>query len=171
MVQPASEPSAAVHPLDALSSDEIRRAAATARKALQQSIETSVQLRFVSITLLEPDQRELAKFEAANGDAVPLAREAEVTVITPETGLAYVVIVTLAQGSTDAADEVKKCTELPPGTQPCFTPDDCLLAEEIVKADVYFQVRSLPLPCSNQVCHQRAAATLKLRTRRSSIQV
>jgi primary-amine oxidase len=92
----------------------------------------------VSITLREPIKSALSAYEAATGDAPLPPRVAEAILITPETGLAYVVLVTLPASAEE--DAVAECTQLPPGTQPLFTPDDCILAEDIVKADAGVQV-------------------------------
>lgn len=123
------------HPLDPLTATEIRCAAAAARSALPVSTTAP---RFVSITLREPIKSALNAYDAAPGDAPLPPRVAEAILITPETGLAYVVLVTLSATEEDA---VAECTQLPPGTQPLFTPDDCILAEDIVKADAGVQVR------------------------------
>ena len=54
-------------------------------------------------------------------------RAAEVLVLNTQTGIATEVIVNLPNSS------ILKYVDLPPGTQPMLTPDDCFLAENIVK--------------------------------------
>lgn len=131
-------PAAARHPLDPLSATEIRRAAAVARSALPASTTAP---RFVSVSLREPVKSALGAYEAAaTGDAPLPPRVAEAILIAPETGLAYVVLVALALPASADEDACTACTQLPRGTQPMFTPDDNLLAEEIVKADAGVQV-------------------------------
>eukprot|EP00190_Bangiopsis_sp_CCMP1999_P001211 CAMPEP_0198738258 /NCGR_PEP_ID=MMETSP1475-20131203/68278_1 /TAXON_ID= ORGANISM="Unidentified sp., Strain CCMP1999" /NCGR_SAMPLE_ID=MMETSP1475 /ASSEMBLY_ACC=CAM_ASM_001111 /LENGTH=654 /DNA_ID=CAMNT_0044502131 /DNA_START=59 /DNA_END=2023 /DNA_ORIENTATION=- len=109
------------HPLDQLDSQEIAIAAEAAREDFHQE-----EIRFNTITLLEPDKAEVAEFEA-KGTSVD--RLATVVILTPASSRCYELVVALNTG------EVTKKVELPRGTQPPFTPDDCLLAEEIVKSD------------------------------------
>ena len=144
MVVPADCLTQDKHPLDGLSSEEVRRAAAATRNC--KALASKSELRFVSVTLLEPSRPALQKFnEAVASGADPAhalpPRIAEVILITPETGLAHVAHVQLAAGG-QAADELLKCEQQAPGAQPCFMPDDCLLAEEIAKADPELQVRT-----------------------------
>ena len=54
-------------------------------------------------------------------------RAAEVLVLNTQTGIATEVILNLPNNS------ILKYVDLPPGTQPMLTPDDCFLAENIVK--------------------------------------
>lgn len=112
------------HPLDQLDSAEIRTAASAVRESFADDF-----IRFSYITLSEPPKKQLAKFRA--GD-VELPRYAHVCVMVPATGLAHEILVALPSG------EVHSRVELPPGTQPVFTPDDGSRAEEIVKKDAAF---------------------------------
>eukprot|EP00188_Purpureofilum_apyrenoidigerum_P006075 Plantae.Rhodophyta-Purpureofilum_apyrenoidigerum.ctg8779.p1 GENE.Plantae.Rhodophyta-Purpureofilum_apyrenoidigerum.ctg8779~~Plantae.Rhodophyta-Purpureofilum_apyrenoidigerum.ctg8779.p1 ORF type:complete len:649 (+),score=102.63 Plantae.Rhodophyta-Purpureofilum_apyrenoidigerum.ctg8779:157-2103(+) len=112
------------HPLDPLDAEEIIAAAETVRQGFKE------ELRFNTITLREPGKQEVANFEK-KGSSV--SRSATVVVLTPRNSRCYELVVSL-----DVKEIVEK-TELPLGTQPPFTPDDCFLAEEIVKSDVKVQ--------------------------------
>lgn len=74
-------------------------------------------LRFVCISLREQQQQQ--------------HREAEVITVEPETGAAKEYVVSLLP---PAEAKVISVIELPLGTQPMLTPDDCFLAEEIVQS-------------------------------------
>jgi primary-amine oxidase len=79
-----------VHPLDPLTADEIRRAVELVRA------ERSGTLRFVSVSLNEPDKRHLATWP--NG---PIARKAEVVALQPVEESAFEAVVDLDAGSVE----------------------------------------------------------------------
>jgi primary-amine oxidase len=76
-------------------------------------------IRFVAVNFAEPNH-------SAATTAEP--RHAEVIVLTPQTGIASELLVNLDTST------VAKRVDLPKGLQPSLTPDDCNLAEAIVKA-------------------------------------
>ena len=117
-----------MHPLDQLSAEEIQQAVSLARTTLQADAATK--LRFVAVTLAEPNKAELEGFAR---DGVAPSRAAECVVLLPATGVARELVLDLATGAV-----VREKT-LPAGTQPMFSPDDCSLAEAIVKADAGVQ--------------------------------
>lgn len=143
----------ASHPLDQLSASEIKAACTAVQQCLAQlpySSEvkpcTSQALRFNVITLAEPPKRELLAF-ISNGknqvgdekEAAPRPqRRAQVIFMVPSSGAAYEAIVELTHGDDKGAElkgDISNCEILPAGSQPLLTPDDCNLAERIVKAD------------------------------------
>lgn len=100
-----------IHPLDPLSSSEMRRAATAARSAIPTSPESSTPPRFSYITLHEPEKAELAVWSAdcerssveaaehSSTDAAivaPPARIAEAVLVVPATGLAHQLLVQLS---------------------------------------------------------------------------
>eukprot|EP00172_Hildenbrandia_rubra_P001015 Plantae.Rhodophyta-Hildenbrandia_rubra.ctg16062.p1 GENE.Plantae.Rhodophyta-Hildenbrandia_rubra.ctg16062~~Plantae.Rhodophyta-Hildenbrandia_rubra.ctg16062.p1 ORF type:complete len:673 (-),score=115.48 Plantae.Rhodophyta-Hildenbrandia_rubra.ctg16062:3524-5542(-) len=126
------------HPLDQLTSDEIRIVASS----VIRSFPDDIQIRFNSITLHEPSKDLLTAFEehysdngnpVANGGESTVPREADVVLLIPQTGRAWEVKVSLPNGEVVSRVELKK------GIQPPFTIDDCLLAEKIVKDDMEVQ--------------------------------
>jgi primary-amine oxidase len=100
------DPVPATHPLHSLTPSEI----VTAAFLVKGSIDNA---RFVAVSLKE----HVAK------------RCAEVVVLNSKTGIASELTVDL----DDSA--ITERTDLPRGTQPLLTPDDCFLAESIVKKD------------------------------------
>jgi primary-amine oxidase len=117
------KPAVAAHPLDQLSPAEISAAAAAVVATFSDD-----PVRFSFITLREPPKAQLATFYASEDPSSTLPqRVAEAAFVVPRTGLAYEARVALPHG------ELLSKTELPPGTQPVLTPDDCDLAESIVK--------------------------------------
>lgn len=112
------QPTDTAHPLDPLSAEEIRAAAATL-KASQAAADS---FRFVAINLREPDKKVLK----AEG-AVP--REAESVLIDRATGTAYEARVDL-----DAA-AVTSWRQVPLGGQPPVMLDEFAEAEENCKKD------------------------------------
>lgn len=118
------------HPLDQLTCEEITHAADIARKIVGSDGATKI--RFVAISLAEPTKAELAAFDAGAGTP---ARAAECVLMLPDAGETRELTVDLA------SSQVSKAKVLPAGTIAMFTPDDCFLAERIVKADA--GVRSL----------------------------
>jgi hypothetical protein len=114
---------------DPLLSDEITRASDAVRKYVGLSPdETAHNLRFVSISLLEPP-----KADYINGVKTP--RQAECITLNPLTGIAsnYTVHLSDNLNANDAA-KVSASIDYPKGTQPLFTPEDCDLAETIVQS-------------------------------------
>jgi primary-amine oxidase len=106
------------HPLHSLTPKEITQAASVVKDRFQNN----PCLRFVAITLLENNHRTNPNSNGSN-----CIRAAEVLVLNTQTGIATEVIVNLLNSS------ILKYVDLPPGTQPMLTPDDCFLAENIVK--------------------------------------
>lgn len=95
-------------------------------------------LRFNYITLAEPPKAALLAY--LSGDAPAPARVAEVLFSLPSRGASFKAFVHLRgsnnpTGNVDAAATVSSCDPIPDGCQPLFSPDDCALAESIVKAD------------------------------------
>ena len=110
------------HPLDPLSPAEIGIASSIVKRHVGLTPDNIVQsLRFVAVSLLEPPKKEYIA-----GNASP--RRAEVITLNPTTGLAAEYVVNL---DTELVDTIN---ELPWGTQPMLTPEDCDLAEAIVKS-------------------------------------
>jgi len=110
-----SDPTPATHSLHSLTPSEILRASSI----VKDKFSSDASLRFVAITLAEPKK--------AEGNSVKTNRAAEVLVLDPKTGLATELTVNLLD------DSIAKTMQLPSGVQPMFTPDDCFLAEQIVK--------------------------------------
>mmetsp|Transcript_2244 Transcript_2244/g.3852 ORF Transcript_2244/g.3852 Transcript_2244/m.3852 type:complete len:706 (-) Transcript_2244:194-2311(-) len=132
------------HPLDPLHGEEIRRAAKCTQTKIQD-LYGNVVLRFSTITLLEPNRTDLNGNESKNQKDVD--RVAEVVVMVPSTGRTHKLTVKLGSFEStsfnhrDVPPEVLSHVELPLGIQPCFTPEDCFLAEDIVKRDEEVQKR------------------------------
>lgn len=101
------------HPTDPLTSVEIRQAADLCRKHFD-----TVSIRYNTISLAEPCL-----------DSPPSSRLASVILLFPEEAVAHNVLVDLT------ASRVLTVQSLNNGQQPPFSPDDCLLAEAIVKGD------------------------------------
>jgi len=134
------------HPLDPLDAAEVRAAAAACRAAFPVGA-----VRFCTISLREPAKADLTAYADAAAAAAaaaaataaappsPPPRVAEVLLLTPATGRAHRLAVGLTatggDGGGGASAVVASREELPAGTQPSFSPEDCTLAEEIVKAD------------------------------------
>lgn len=117
---------AAVHPLDPLSADEVTKASAAVRTFLgTPSDDAGTTLRFVSVSLSEPPKKEYLA-------GIKTPRKAEIVALNPSTGIGAEYEVNLESG------EVVYSQDLPPGVQPLLTPEDCFLAEEIVKSDPEF---------------------------------
>ena len=101
---------------------------------------SSPSLRFVAISLLEPSTTELQSYEEAPASSKPpLPRQAEVVTLNSKTGLAAEHIVELYKDDKSLTAKRISFVELPPGTQPMFTPDDCDLAEQIVLKSSWVQ--------------------------------
>lgn len=108
------EPQRSTSYLDALNPNEIAAASSAVKKYMSSSGVDN--LRFVAVSLKEP-QPKLQESPK---------RQAEVLVLSSDTGIATEIIV---QG-----DEVISSKDLPLGTQPLLTPSDCDLAETIAKS-------------------------------------
>ena len=119
------------HPLDPLTSEEIKCTSTTVKEYLEKSKNQhgpKQSIRFVSVSLCEPDKKDLLKYQS-NQEEVKLARKAEV--VTLINGICSEWIVDISS-LKDA--HVIHHIDLPTGTQPLYSPDDCDLAEEIVKS-------------------------------------
>lgn len=116
-----------MHPLDPLSSSEIKAVAAAIRKyAESQSVSN---IRFNVITLKEPAKKALVAYEKdATGSTPPPPRQAFVILQMPPQGGAVEAVVDLATATVSSWTKKE-------GIQPLATPDDCFDAEEIVKSD------------------------------------
>ena len=121
------------HPLDDLTAAEMTAAASTVKSDLlstSEDVDESHEIRFSYVTLAEPAKAAMRAYLAGEGP-VP-ARQAEViATIVPKMD-AYVFVVNLGEDGASVASK----SLVPEGCQPLFSPDDCFLAEEIVKADV-----------------------------------
>ena len=122
------------HPFDPLTGDEIRQVSSIVLAHLNLTPVDNVvhELRFIAISLLEPPKREYVNWMTTNSTAA-LPRHAEVVALNPTTG-----IVTELQVSLDE-EVVVKHEELPKGTQPLLTPEDCDLAEAIAQSSKELQ--------------------------------
>lgn len=119
--------SGGAHPLDPLSRTEIEAASLAVQKHLGLTPDNVVKnLRFVAISLLEP-----RKEDYINGKSGP--RSAEVVALNPSSGMAIESQVDLEN------NKVVATKELPAGTQPLLTPEDCDLAEAIVQSSKQVQ--------------------------------
>jgi primary-amine oxidase len=120
------------HPLDDLTAAEMTAAASTVKSDLlstSEDVDESHEIRFSYVTLAEPAKAAMRAYLAGEGP-VP-ARQAEViATIVPKMD-AYVFVVNLGEDGASVASK----SLVPEGCQPLFSPDDCFLAEEIVKAD------------------------------------
>jgi primary-amine oxidase len=111
-----------VHPLDPLSADEIIQASDAVKKYLGLTPDNVVQqLRFVSVSLLEPPKKEYL-------EGISTPRSAEVVALNPATGIGSEYKIDLE------ADKVIFAKDLPKGVQPLLTPEDCDLAEAIIQS-------------------------------------
>ncbi|KAG1660812.1 hypothetical protein FOA52_010236 [Chlamydomonas sp. UWO 241] len=126
---------ATAYPLDPLCADEIKAAAAACRA--HGAASGASQIRFNVISLKEPSKVELVAFTRAEASGAPTAappRRAFCILQLP--GLAGVVEVTvkLPGGGNGAPATVESWTVIE-GVQALATPDDCIEAEAIAKAD------------------------------------
>ena len=131
----------APHPLDQLSTTEIKATATAINEFLlwtdyDGKVHPPSNPRFSSITLKEPPKAELLAM--LSGSPVP-PRQAQVIFMIPASGRAYeatVNIVPAPRGASGLVGDVVDCILLELGTQPCLlSPDECALAESIVKED------------------------------------
>ena len=128
----SSSSTGSYHPLDPLSGDEIRLASSTVKHFLGLTpTDNSVQtLRFVAVSLLEPPKKEYVAAATKERQGA-LSRTAEVIALNPSSGVASEYHVDLV------TEQVVYHKDLPLGTQPMLTPEDCDLAEAIVKSSDY----------------------------------
>ena len=112
--------SSSLSPLDPLTPDEISRSASAVRERVGRD-----DVRFVAISLKEPPH---PAFANGDGAETTTQRLVEVVILDHMSGLASELVV--------HGDDVVRVRELPPGTQPMFSPDDCFLAERICKSSV-----------------------------------
>lgn len=128
------------HPLDDLTATEIAAASAAVKKNLKASSSEGgvYKIRFNYITLAEPPKRVLMAYLAGNGDVLEPEREAEVLYSLPSAAISYKAIVRLDVDSVrgDIEGTVISTHAIPEKCQPLFSPDDCNLAETIVKSDL-----------------------------------
>jgi Cu2+-containing amine oxidase len=118
------------HPLDPLSGAEIQAASSAVKKHLGVSPDNMVQtLRFVAVSLLEPPKKEYLLAQSSEVVPPALARRAEIIALNPSTGVASEYHVELSNSTTEEDAKVIYQIDLPLGTQPLFTPEDCDLAE------------------------------------------
>lgn len=115
------------HPLDDLTAAEMTVAVSAVKSALVDDAGSS-EIRFAYVTLREPAKREMAAFAA--GDGAKPARQAEVLATVVSKIESFIFVINLEGDCSVASREL-----VPEGCQPLFSPDDCFLAEEIVKGD------------------------------------
>ena len=108
-----------VHPFEPLSSSEINVASSVVQTALEAENPGQI-TRFIAVSLLEPSKDVLKSPET-------VSRQAEVIILNPSTGIASEFVVDISNES------ISTRVDLEPGVQPMFTPEDCDLAEQIVK--------------------------------------
>lgn len=120
----------AKHPLDPLTAEEIKSASSTVKNYLADKKGRDPSLvRFVSVSLHEPEKSIL--IEANENEQAKIGRKAEI--VTLLDGMCSELVVDLED--VDVVEHV----DLPSGTQPLFSPDDCDFAEEIVKSSTDVQ--------------------------------
>jgi primary-amine oxidase len=119
------------HPLDALTPEEINQSAVACRK--RGTAEGLSQIRFNTITLKEPAKAALLAYEK-DPSQVP-ERQSFCILQVPGAGDVCEVVLTL---SSAAAAQVTSWVSVE-GVQPLITPEDCIDAEAIVKADPQIQ--------------------------------
>ncbi|KAJ3032255.1 hypothetical protein HDV00_007739 [Rhizophlyctis rosea] len=112
----------ASHPLDSLTVAEIT--AVTKLVNANPPPKALPSYHFNAIALHEPPKYDLLKFEAGTAPCPP--RQADVILIS-KTGDVFEGVVSIDGGEVLGWKHV-------PGVQPCLTPEDCFLAEAIVKA-------------------------------------
>ena len=117
------------HPLEPLTAAEVSRASAAARK---HAAHLSLTVRFNTISLAEPAKQEQLAWSSGVG---PRPRRRALCVLTQP--LSADVIEALVELSS-AGDSIFGWLVLDGASldgQPMATPDDCLLAERVVRAD------------------------------------
>ncbi|CAM9540325.1 unnamed protein product, partial [Discosporangium mesarthrocarpum] len=111
------------HPLEQLGPDEVLKVSEAVKGRFEENI------RFSVVTLQEPPKDAMLKFNAGEAERPP--RQAYALVLVPSTGIAFELVVNLFPGDP----EVVQFEQVEGGQQPLISPDDCFLAEEIVKGD------------------------------------
>lgn len=120
------------HPLDALTADEIRQAAAVCRAyAKQEGLE---QLRFNVISLQEPPKKLVVAYDNDPSAPLPPRRAFCILQFAGLAGVVEAVLEVLAAGMEPSVSQVITWTEVE-GVNALATPDDCFEAEAIAKAD------------------------------------
>lgn len=118
------------HPLDPLTPLEITKSS----RLIRETHPNQKGWIFNSITLLEPQKRDLLPLLLISDENQPkdftfIPRKSFAILIEKETGNVFEVVVNLSD------DKVERFDAVPTGFQPTLTPEDCLEAERIVKAD------------------------------------
>ena len=119
------------HPLDDLTAAEITAAASVVKAALLADASDGAsddEIRFSYVTLAEPAKLAMAAYVTGEGPRPPRRAEVIATIVSKMD--AYIFVVNLGDEPSVASKN-----PVPEGCQPLFSPDDCFLAEEIVKAD------------------------------------
>lgn len=116
--------SAASHPLEPLSKDEI----ATAMKVLQASSKLGPDARFPVIALKEPAKAEVLAYKPGT----PIRREAFIVVFERTTN-------TMSEAVVDCTHSSLVSWKKVPGVQPPLTEEEVKLTQEIVHADLQWQ--------------------------------
>ena len=106
------------HPLASLTPTEIQQTSAAVKQAFGKNDD---EIRFVAISLKEPDK---------SLPTTTTSRRAEVIILI--NGMAYELTVELARNDVSDAKIIHE-NALPAGVQPLLTPEDCELAEVIVR--------------------------------------
>ncbi len=122
--QAASTISSALHPLDPLTAEEITAAV----HILRTERNLSNHVRFISITLHEPEKETVLNFKQDDS----IIREVFIILLDNTDGATYEVIVSLTEGKVTRWQHV-------PGVQPPITFDEILECEQVVKAQPDFQ--------------------------------
>eukprot|EP00752_Nemacystus_decipiens_P016054 g14351.t2 len=130
------------HPLNQLTSGEISAVAAAIKDSDYDGKPPDASApRFNAITLAEPVKLDLVAFLSDEQRATPLPRLSQVIFMISESTAAYEAIceITPPVGDDDEGllptAVVVSCKPLGEGFQPLLSPDDCDLAEQIVKLD------------------------------------
>jgi primary-amine oxidase len=118
-IQEIDQTTIASHPLDPLTAEEITRAV----EVLRQGPAEAESFRFVSVSLREPDKRQLATAPES------VVREAFAVLVDRSTGRAFEAVVDLDAGIAT------EWTQLPVAAQPPIMLDEFGEAEEACKAD------------------------------------
>ena len=125
-----------LHPLDPITADEIRQAVRTVKASSMCALpEAPGAVRFNTIDAIEPEKKAmLAAAGSSSFNGATTHRRVEVKYQIPSEGRAYVAVVATADRGASELGVLESCNELV-GVQPLLTPDDCFLAEAIVKGD------------------------------------
>lgn len=133
-----------VQPLDPLTSIEISKSS----RLIREIHPNQSGWIFNSITLLEPPKDVLLPFLLKDDEKYPkdmtsIPRKSFSILIEKGTGNVYEAVVNLSE------DNIERFDAIPTGFQPTLTPEDCLEAERIVKADSEVQRRCCLLGLEN----------------------